>query len=152
VEQGLMQSDKLLHRGLPTVLSQTFRTLVHSRLAVGMAAYEQKYGDRDVVLIQPRRDDYKMFFTNIFGLAERREVCSHAYAETRRMLLERYDELAPIFARHGVTLRKDVLLEPRDLWEQVALPKRAPRISGHATVRQLDDVLARIEKLIGGMA
>jgi NTE family protein len=152
VEAGLMTRGNLLDRGLPTVLSQTFRTLVHSRLAVGMAAYEQKYGDRDVVLLQPRRDDYKMFFTNIFGLAERREVCSHAYDETRRMLLERYDELAPIFARHGVTLRKDVLLEPRDLWEQVAPPKRAQRTSGHATVRQLDDILARLEKLVGGMA
>jgi len=151
VEAGLMKRSNLLDRGLPTILAQTFRTLVHSRLEVGMAAYERKYSDRDVVLIQPRRDDYKMFFTNIFGLAERRDVCAHAYQETRRMLLERYDELAPVFARHGVTLRKDVLLEPRDLWDQVALPKRTLRSSGHATVRQLDDILARLEKAVGGM-
>jgi len=149
VESGLMKRSNLLDRGLPTVLSQTFRTIVHSRLAVGMAAYERRYGDRDVVLVQPRRDDYKMFFTNIFGLAERRDVCSHAYQATRRTLLDRYDELAPLFARHDVTLRRDVLLEPRDLWEQVALPKRAHRISGHETVRQLDDVLARLERMVG---
>jgi len=151
VEQGLMKRSKLFDHGLPTVLAQTFRTLVHSRLEVGMAAYERKYGDRDVVLIQPRRDDYKMFFTNIFGLAERRDVCEHAYQATRQTLLERYDELAPIFARHGVTLRKDVLLEPRNLWEQVALPKKALPASGHATVRQLDDVLARLERMVGGL-
>lgn len=149
VQAGLMKRRNLLDRGLPTVLSQTFRTMVHSRLEVGMAAYERKYGDRDVVLIQPRRDDYKMFFTNIFGLAERRDVCAHAYQATREMLLERYDELAPVFARHGVTLRKDVLLEPRDLWEQVALPKKGARVSGHATVRQLDDILTRLERLVG---
>jgi NTE family protein len=151
VEEGMMARSNLYDRGLPTVLSQTFRTLVHSRLEVGMAAYERKYGDRDVVLFQPRRDDYKMFFTNIFGLAERRDVCAHAYQETRQMLLDRYDELAPVFAKHGVTLRKDVLLEPRDLWEQVALPKKAAKVSGHATVRELDDVLARLEKMVGGM-
>ncbi|HKH44358.1 MAG TPA: patatin-like phospholipase family protein [Thermoanaerobaculia bacterium] len=151
VQAGLMSRGNLLDRGLPTVLSQTFRTLVHSRLEAGMAAYERKYANRDVVLLQPRRDDYKMFFTNIFGLAERRDVCAHAYQETRRTLLERYDELAPIFAKHGVTLRKDVLLEPRDLWEQVALPKKSPKVSGHATVRQLDDILARLEKMVGGM-
>jgi predicted acylesterase/phospholipase RssA len=150
-EAGLVERGKLFDRGLPTVLSQTFRTLVHSRLEVGMAAYERRYGDRDVVLIQPRRDDYKMFFTNIFGLAERRDVCAHAYQETRRTLLERYDTLAPIFARHGVTLRKDVLLETRDLWEQVALPDRNLKASGHATVRQLDDILARLERVVGGM-
>lgn len=151
VEAGLMRRGNLLERGLPTVLSQTFRTLVHSRLEVGMAAYERKYGDRDVVLIQPRRDDYKMFFTNIFGLAERRDVCEHAYQATRETLLARYDELAPVFERHGVTLRKDVLLEKRNLWEQVALPKKAPKASGHETVRQLDDVLSRLEKMVGGM-
>jgi NTE family protein len=148
VEKGLMKRSNLLDHGLPTVLSQTFRTLVHSRLEVGMAAYERRYGDRDVVLIQPQRDDYKMFFTNIFGLAERRDVCAHAYQATRQTLLERYDELAPIFARHGVTLRKDVLLEPRDLWKQVALPAKALRASGHATVRQLDDLLSRLERVV----
>jgi NTE family protein len=148
---GLIERGKLFHRGLPTVLSQTFRTLVHSRLEVGMAAYQRKYGDRDVVLIQPRRDDYKMFFTNIFGLAERRDVCEHAYQATRQTLLARYDELAPVFARHGVTLRRDVLLETRNLWEQVALPRKAPKVSGHSTVRQLDDVLSRLEKMVGGM-
>lgn len=153
MESGLMSRGKLLSQGLPTVLSQTFRTLVHSRLEVGMAAYERRFADRSVVLIEPRRDDYKMFLTNIFGLAERREVCEHAYQATRRTLLQRYDELAPVFARHGVTLRKDVLLQTRHLWDQVSLPDRDARaaVSGHATVRQLDDVLSRLEKLVGGM-
>jgi hypothetical protein len=94
-----------------------------------------------------------MFLTNIFGLAERREVCEHAYQATRRSLLERHDELAPVFARHGVTLRKDVLLQTRHLWDQVSLPDRNARTSAseHTTVRQLDDVLSRLEKLVGGM-
>jgi predicted acylesterase/phospholipase RssA len=160
VEQGLMRSDKLLHRGLPTVLSQTFRTLVRSRLEVGMAAYEKKYKDRDVVLLEPKRDDYKMFFTNIFGLSERRAVCEHAYQSTRQTLLARYGELAPVFARHGVTLRRDVLEEPRHLWDQVGLTRRKGdkkaggrrktdlEASGHTTVRDLDAALSRLEKLV----
>jgi predicted acylesterase/phospholipase RssA len=158
VEQGLMSSHKLLDRGLPTVLSQTFRTLVRSRLEAGMAVYERKYKDRDVVLIEPKRDDYKMFFTNIFGLGERRAVCEHAYQSTRQTLLARYDDWAPVFARHGVTLRRDVLEEPRFLWEQVGLDRKGERrmggrkhhhdLSGHATVRDLDAVLSRLERLV----
>lgn len=152
VQAGLMQQGNLLQRGLPTVLAQTFRTLVHSRLEVGMAAYERRFADRDVVLIEPGRDDYKMFFTNIFGLSERRAVCEHAYQATRRLLLDRCGELAPVFARHGITLRRNVLEEPRNLWEQVALPGRTPiQRSGHATVRELDDVLSRLERLVGEM-
>ena len=152
VQAGLLPHGNLLERGLPTVLGQTFRTIVHSRLEVGMAAYERRYADRDVVLIQPGRDDYKMFFTNIFGLSDRRAVCEHAYQSTRQILLRRYDELAPIFVRHGITLRRDILEEPRDLWEHVALPKRTKmQRSGHATVRDLDDVLARLERMVGEM-
>jgi NTE family protein len=161
VEQGLMSSHKLFDRGLPAVLSQTFRTLVRSRLDVGMAAYEQKFKDQDVVLIEPKRDDYRMFFTNIFGLSERRAVCEHAYQTTREMLLARYGELAPVFARHGVTLRRDVLLEPRHLWEQVGLDRKRekrgsgrrpqPALSGHATVRDLDTVLSRLERIVAGL-
>ena len=44
-------------RGLPSVLSQTFRTLVHSRLAAGLASYEPRYPGQDLVLIEPPRDD-----------------------------------------------------------------------------------------------
>ena len=60
-----------------------------------------------------------MFFTNIFSFSERRAVCEHAYNAVRRDLLARYDELAPLFARHGVTLRRDILEEERGLWDGV---------------------------------
>lgn len=150
VEAGIMRRGNLLNRGLPTVMSQTFRTLIHSRLEVGMAAYETKFKDADVVLIQPERDDYLMFFTNIFGFAERRTVAEHAYASTRRYLLQNFDRLEPVFARHGIRLRRDVLEQERQLWTGVRDGRRKTpeRQSRHDTVRELDDVLSRLEKLV----
>jgi NTE family protein len=149
VEAGIMRRGNLIDRGLPTVMSQTFRTLIHSRLEAGMAAYEKKFKDADVVLIQPERDDYLMFFTNIFGFAERRKVAEHAYTSTRRYLLRNYDRLESVFARHGLRLRRDVLEQERELWTGVwEGRRRKERSSGHATVRELDDVLARLEKLV----
>ncbi len=150
VEAGIMERGNLLHRGLPAVMSQTFRTLIHSRLEVGMAAYETRFKDADVVLIQPERDDYLMFFTNTFGFAERRTVAQHAYASTRRYLLRNYDRLGPVFARHGLRLRRDILEQERDLWTGVwdGRHRSKERTSGHATVRELDDVLSRLEKLV----
>jgi predicted acylesterase/phospholipase RssA len=153
VEAGLMRRTQLLSRGLPTVLSQTFRTMVHSRLETGLASYKTKFKGADIVLVQPKRDDYLMFFTNIFGFSERRAVCEYAYEATRRDLLARYDELAPKLARHGITLRRDVLEEPRKLWESVGLrraeeAKKRKKESGHATVRRLDDVLSRLETMV----
>jgi len=142
----------LERRGLPTVLSQTFRTLIHSRLAVGMKAYETRYRDANVVLFEPDRDDYQMFFTNIFSFTARREVASHAYRATRRDLFERADELEPILARHGARLRRDLLEdEDRDLWEGVGLPREERRSrtgSAGRTLERLDQALDRVDKLV----
>ena len=150
VQAGIMKRTNLLDRGLPTVLSQTFRTVIHSRLELGMAAYEQRFKGSDVVLIQPERDDYLMFFTNIFSFADRRTVCEHAYDSTRRYLLQNYDQLAAVFSRHGITLRRDVLEQERNLWTEAWEGRRRTmeQRSGHETVRELDDVLSRLEKLV----
>lgn len=157
VEAGLMRRGKLLDHGLPAVLSQTFRTMIHSRLEIGIASYETKYKDKDVVLLEPQSDDYLMFFTNIFSFSQRRAVCEHAYAAVRRDLLARYDELAPLFARHGLTLRRDVLEAERSLWDGVygdgPRKQERPRksaASGHTVVRRLDDALSRLDRLLEG--
>jgi predicted acylesterase/phospholipase RssA len=122
VERGVLEPGALLDRGLPAVLSQTFRTLVHSRLEVGMASYVERYPGADVVLFEPGRDAYDMFFANLFSLESRREVCALAYRETRADLRRRAAELEPIFARHGIRLRRELLDdETREVWTGMAL-------------------------------
>jgi NTE family protein len=151
VEAGLMSRGKLLDHGLPAVLSQTFRTLIHSRLEVGLASYETKFKGADVVVFKPRPDDYEMFFTNIFSFSERRAVCEYSYSSVRRDLLARYDELAPVFARHGLTLRKDILEEKRNLWFGVFRERRERALSStNPVARRLDDALGRLERLLDG--
>ncbi len=146
VEQGVMVRGKLIDRGLTTVLSQTFRTLIHSRLNVGLSRYEKRF-DADIVLLEPQRDDYRMFFTNIFGFSERRAVCEHAYQATRELLLERYEELAPIFAGHGVELNRATLEDPsRDLWGGVEIDPFEPQ--GAELVERIDRALDRLEALV----
>ena len=128
VEKGVMKSGQLVGRGLPSVLSQTFRTMIHSRLVVGLGSYEGRFGDAEVVLIEPERDDYRMFFNNIFSWSSRRDVCEHAYRSTRRNLWERRAELGPLFERHGLRLREEILADPeRSLWAHVGLGESPPR-------------------------
>jgi len=139
----------LERRGLPTILSQTFRTLIHSRLTVGMKAYETKYPHADVVLFEPDRDDYEMFFTNIFSFSARRAVAARAYDATRRDLLARYDELSPVIERHGGRLRLEVLRDPtRELWAGVGLPEDGEGGETRRTLRRLDLVLDRVERAL----
>jgi predicted acylesterase/phospholipase RssA len=146
--RGALERGSILRQGLPALLSQTFRTLIHSRMVVGMARYRAHFPKADVVLFEPDRDEYGLFFRNIFSFQSRREVCEIGYRATRRDLLRRHAELEPAFRRHGYRLRLDVLRDPdRDLWEGVGLacrgvrpPRVVERLSG--ALAELEDALA----------
>lgn len=101
--------EHLVDGGLPLVLSQTFRAIIHSRMRTGMDRYRHEYEGSDVVLFEPCRDDAEMFFTNVFSYRSRRRLCEHAYQRTRTDLFRRRHELAPIFERHGFHLNVPVL-------------------------------------------
>ncbi len=127
-------------------LSQTFRTLVHSRMRAGFQSYGARYEDKDIVLFEPGRDDYTMAFGNVFRFSTRQAVCSHAYRTTLQNLRDRQEELAPIFARHGLRLRQEVLAEPDgDLWERISGNGKGPR---SANMQGLEGVLDRLDALI----
>jgi NTE family protein len=148
VELGVMRRGQLVDRGLPTVLAQTFRTMVHSRMGAGLAAYETRYTDKDVLVFEPRRDDYEMFFTNVFSFSNRKAVCEHAYNSTRSKLWRNRVRLEPILARHGLRLRtEDLEDQDRDLWKSVRLHARRPRSTSPVTKR-LEKALARIESIV----
>ncbi len=156
VQQNLLRSAPVMRRGLPTVLSQTIRTMIHSRMSLGLKAYDRLYPEADVVLIEPPREDYEDFFSNIFSFSSRRAVCEHAYDQTRRSLLAKRDVIEPMLARHGLELDLDFLHdETRNVWRSVGLPEFATdsdgseRISpdGQALSRDLEALLERVEKL-----
>ena len=86
---GRITVDKLSHGGLPVVLSQTFRAIIHSRMKVGMDKYRRQYPDADVLLFEPDREDADMFFASIFSYSQRKRLCAAAYQKTRRNLAER---------------------------------------------------------------
>jgi len=107
MRNGRITVDKLSHGGLPIVLSQTFRAIIHSRMKVGMDKYRQQYPNADVLLFEPDREDADMFFASIFSYAQRKRLCAAAYQKTRQNLAERADTLLPRLAKHGVVLRTD---------------------------------------------
>ena len=108
---GHLTVKKLSHGGLPLVLSQTFRAIIHSRMKVGMDNYRRQYPRADVVLFEPDREDADIFFASIFSYAQRKRLCAAAYDKTRQRLALRADVLAPQLGKHGIRLRNDRLLD-----------------------------------------
>ena len=110
---GRLTVDKLNQGGLPLVLAQTFRAIIHSRMKVGMEKYRRQYPDADIVLFEPDREDADMFFANIFSYWQRKRLCALAFAKTRASLAARAPTRSRrCFARHGIALRHDRLADP----------------------------------------
>lgn len=137
----------LIDGGLPAVVGQTFRSIIHSRMVVGMSRYKTDFPDADVVLFEPSRGDTELFFTNVFSYAERGRLSEHAYQYTRAELLRRYDELSPIFERHGVSIRRCVLL---DTQRQLAGVKQAEAAASQLlrTADRLDRTLRHLDAML----
>ncbi|HAI59863.1 MAG TPA: lectin subunit beta [Xanthomonadaceae bacterium] len=134
--------DRLAEGGLPVVLSQTFRTLLQSRVQVGLEKYARQYPDTDQLVMEPDEDDGEMFFTSVFRYDHRLKVCEYAFAATLKDLQERRAQLAPMFARHGLRLREEVLDGgPRSILDGVST--RPARTETSARLhRSLDDLEA----------
>ncbi|CAJ1767506.1 hypothetical protein LMCDFJHI_00418 [Aeromonas salmonicida] len=101
----------LVDSGLPVVLAQTFRSIIHSRMHVGMDRYKHQYPDADALLFEPSQADGEMFFANVFSYRDRRHLCEHAFQHTRRDLWQRRAELGPILAKHGLELNLGALAD-----------------------------------------
>lgn len=135
----------LANEGLPVVLGQTFRSLIYSRMKVGMATYGARFPDADTLLLEPDRHDERLFFANVFRYSERQRLADHAYRRTRRDLLAQADALAPVLERRGLRLNLKVLRDRSRSFTSEAMKR-----STHArhTARRLDHALERLERLL----
>lgn len=133
--------------GLPTVLSQTFRSLIYSRMAVGRASYRERFPHADQLLLEPDRHDEQMFFTNVFRYSGRRRLAEHAYQCTRRDLLAQAPTLQRLLRRHGFGLNLAVL---RDRDRRLSTVGAERRARARQATDRLGHALGRLESLVSG--
>ena len=131
---------RIAEGGLPGVLSQTLRTMLQSRMQVGLARYAQQYPDIDQLVFEPNAADRELFYTNVFSFAARRRISQLAYRNTLADLRNRRAVLEPVLARHGIRLREDVIADrPRSILAH--LPASGRNTEATAMLgRALDDI------------
>lgn len=140
---GEEKIPELVEGGLPTVLSQTFRSLIHSRLELGLKGYAQTHPHTDIVLFEPDHRDGELFLANTFSLSQRRLLAEHAYQRTREALRSRRSKLTAQLAPYGITLNNEAL----DDTERKLIRRRSKR-GGNRTTRalqKLDHILTDLE-------
>ena len=145
LSSGEPRIPRLVEGGLPVVMSQTFRSLIHSRLELGIAGYATSHPDTDVLLFEPDQRDPEMFLANTFGYAQRRWLAEHAYQRTRADLRRRRSTLRARLARHGVRLDDAALDDPT---RRLVARRAAPSNRAAAALRRLDEVLHDLERAL----
>ena len=143
--EGRQRLPRMEDGGLPLVMSQTFRTLIHSRLELGIHGYRHSHPGTDVLLFEPDQRDPQMFLANTFGYAERRLLAEHAYQHTRADLRSRRSLLAKQLARHGITLNHEAL---DDRQRRLLRGRRPVRGQTAQALQRLDEVLSDLEAAI----
>lgn len=147
--EDVAKSHRFNHRrivegGLPGVLSQTLRTMLQSRMQVGLSRYPQQYPDIDQLVFEPNADNRELFYTNIFSFSARRRISQLAYRNTLADLRKRRDVLAPILAEHGITLRSDVIADkPRSILAHLPPSQRRTETTARLG-RALDEIEHRL--------
>ncbi|HEX5863974.1 MAG TPA: patatin-like phospholipase family protein [Casimicrobiaceae bacterium] len=146
---GRLTVEKINQGGLPLVLAQTFRAIIHSRMKTGMEKYRRQYPHADILLFEPDREDADMFFANIFSYSHRKRLCEAAYHKTRARLLAERETLGPLLARHGIELDVERLGEPQRSIRAALMDPRPLSIHAPAvrtTARDLAYTLDQLER------
>lgn len=105
-EFGNMVSDGLGNlgdRGLVSILNQTFRTLLHTRLHLGIE--KLKLDDTfhgDVILIEPSEADFEFFDMSPLAFWSRRKAAHQGFVSTRENLERNYPKVLRILNAYGI--------------------------------------------------
>ena len=131
----------LSNHGITWVLDQVMRIMLHGRMLYGLERYRRENPQVDILLIEPTRDDLRMFGYNIMRFGARRIVAEHGYRTALEYFRRNEARCRRLFARHGIAMA-----DPRRAPD---LPPRHPHRSGLA--RALHASLDRLEsRLVQG--
>jgi predicted acylesterase/phospholipase RssA len=98
----------LADRGMKVVLNQVFRTLLHSRLKLGIQRYlaDDRF-QGDIVLLEPRESDATYFALNPLAFWKRSEAVEHGFESVRMTIEQNFDQLRAVFARYGLEMNRN---------------------------------------------
>ena len=140
---------RLIEGGLPLILSQTFRSIIQSRMNVAFKKYRRSHESADLLLVEPNKSDEEIFFTNIFSFSGRRALCDHAYRITRRDLLSRADELDTLLERHGLSVDREALADQeRSLEDSIGNARFGRSEVSRRLTQALDELEWQLEKRV----
>jgi predicted acylesterase/phospholipase RssA len=103
VREGRYLSD----RGMKTIVNQVFRTLLHSRLKLGIQRYlaDDRF-QGDIVLLEPREFDAEFFDVNPIAFWKRNDAIEHGFESVRLTIEQNFDQLSEVLSHWGLEMNR----------------------------------------------
>jgi predicted acylesterase/phospholipase RssA len=106
-------------KGFGAIINQITRISLHAGLQYHLKQVRRAHPEVDIIEIQPKRTDARMFFNNPMRFSSRMLIARHGYESVIVGLDESHDKNKEILAKHGLSVRRSLVRE------QLRLIKRA---------------------------
>ncbi len=121
--------EHLSNKGIQSIANQSLRILSHAGLQYHIKQIRRTHPEVDIILIEPRPEDYEMFFYNIMRYSARLIVARHGFELATTDLAVDYPYYKQVLARHGIPLsRRLVIQELNEIIESNYDPKVIRRV------------------------
>ena len=121
--------EHLADIGMRGVYNQVFRGMLHDGLLDHIRLVRSEHPEVDILLIEPRPDDEKMFFHEVMSFSARLMVLQHGYESVSNGLYDTWGYLRRILPKHGIhisrrNIERKPLQVPVDTYRQPNLMQR----------------------------
>ena len=122
VAEGMQLAD----RGMLTILNQVLRTLLHSRLQLGLRQYQDDPSFKgDIILIEPSEHDIDFFQMAPLAFRERRRAAQHGYVSVTQSIDTHYDMVRRILESYGILMTRRTVSEGMQRMQTADTPEEA---------------------------
>ncbi len=122
----LTRDRRISDSGVFGVFNQVFRTLYHSRLMYGIQRYQDdKSFKGDIILIEPKEDDFIFFDMNPFTFWNRAKAARLGFDSVRESIEEHFDKIAAILSSYGIEMTREVVAQDEAKMQKAANDEEA---------------------------
>lgn len=151
------QARTVREKGFSAIINQITRISLHAGLQYHIKQVRRAHPEVDIIEIQPKRTDARMFFSNPMRFSSRMLIARHGYESLIVELDENHERNKEVLARHGLVVRRSLVREqlrlikraaydPRVISKVLQARTRGPLMVGHRDERW-DQLASTLELL-----
>jgi len=150
----------LSEKGMAGIAGQVSRIGSHAGLHYHIKQLQRTHPEVDIILIEPSRHDYQMFFYNIMRYSARLIVARNGFETVSIKLAEEFAYIESVLTRHNIRISRRLLLEeleeirreqydPQVIRRVLEARSAAYRRRRHSpSIGQLNHTLAELDKTL----